>query len=124
MLNNEAQAAAGITLLAAASAANTAGATSSWVAIPAGEGDLLVVFVVGALTGSCTPAFEDATDTGGTGAAAVTPNEGAATALVASTVRTYTFRRNSLRTHFRYTGTIVTGPCVHGVAMMCRRKNG
>ena len=122
MLGNEAQAAAILTVLAAASAANTAAATSTYIDCRGFEGDVQFVIAVGAITGSCTPSFDDATDSGGTGTAAILPNE-ALTALVAGTARKYTFNAKAHRGFIRFVGTIVTGPALLGVVRQGRPKN-
>ena len=71
MLGHEGQAAEVTQLINSVSAANTAAATSGWVDVRKYEGDLVFLINPGAITGSCTPSIEDATDSGGTGAAAV-----------------------------------------------------
>jgi hypothetical protein len=122
VLNNEAQAATILTMLATLSAANTAAATSSFIDCRFFEGDIEIVIAVGAITGSCTPSFEDATDSGGTGNAAFLPNE-ALSALVAGTARKYTFNAKAHRGFVKFIGTIVTGPTLIGVVRQGRPKN-
>lgn len=122
MLGNEAQVASILTVLATVSAANTAAATSSYIDCRGFEGDIQFVIAVGAITGSCTPSFEDATDSGGTGNAAILPNE-ALSALVANTARKYTFKAQAHRGWIRFIGTIVTGPSLIGVVRQGRPKN-
>lgn len=122
MLGNEAQAAAILTVLAALSAANTAAATSSYIDCRGFEGDIEFVCNIGAITGSCTPSFEDATDSGGTGNAAILPNE-ALSAFVANTARKYTFNAKAHRGFIRIIGTVVTGPTLIGVSRQGRPKN-
>lgn len=123
MLGNEAQALSLTTLLASVSAANTAAATSGWVDVRRFEGDVVVVLLPGAITGSLTPSIEDATDGAGTGAAAITPNEGAYTALAANVARKYTIKASATRGFIRFVGTIVTGPALIGAAYGGRLKN-
>lgn len=122
MLSNEGQAADLLQLINSASCANTAAATSGWIDIRKYEGDLVFVINPGAITGSCTPSIEDATDSGGTGNAAMTPTEGAYTALVANTARKYTIPAGAARGWIRFIGTIVTGPALLGVQMLSRPK--
>jgi hypothetical protein len=124
MLSNQGQAAAIVQLVNSQSAANTAAASSSatYVDVTKYEGDLVFIFNPGAITGSCTPDIQDATDTAGTGTASVVPNEGAYTALVASTARKYTIPAGSVRGFIRVINTVVTGPALIGVTMLAHPK--
>jgi hypothetical protein len=122
MLNNEAQAATTTKLLDPVSAANTAAATSSWVDVGDSEGDIMFVNQVGALTGSITWTIEHASDSGGTGAAAITPNEGAYSAGAANQVQKRTVSANAIQGFVRCVGTIVTGPALVAVSVSRRKK--
>lgn len=122
MFNNEGQAGELVQLVNSQSAANTAAATSGWIDVRKYEGDLVFLINPGAITGSITPSIEDATDGSGTGAAAVTANEGAYTALVANNARKYTINASAVRGWVRFVGTIVTGPAVVGVQLISRPK--
>lgn len=110
MLGNQAQAASVAILLNPGSAANTAAATSGWTDVRAAEGDILITVQTGAVTGSITWTVEDATDGSGTGAAAITPNEGAFAAGAANQVQKRTVNGSAVRGWIRVVGTIVTGP--------------
>jgi hypothetical protein len=110
MLGNQAQAAEPVILLSPVSAAATANATSAWVDARKYEGDLLFTAQSGALTGSITWTIEDATDGAGTGAAGITPNEGAFAAGAANQIQKRTVSANAIRGYVRIVGTIVTGP--------------
>lgn len=123
MLGNEAQAASSIKLLDPVSAANTAAATSAWVDVRDREGDLMFVNQVGALTGSITWTIEDATDGSGTGAAGVTPNEGAYAAGAANQTQKRTVSAAAVRGWVRCVGTIVTGPALVAASLHARPKN-
>ena len=123
MLNNQGQSASTVQLVNAQSAANTAAATSSYVDVRDYEGDLVFVINPGAITGSCTPDIQDATDSGGTGSASIAANEGAYTALTANTARKYTINSGATRGFVRFVGTIVTGPALIGVSMLARPKS-
>lgn len=123
MLSNEAQAASISNVLASQSAANTAAATSAYIDCRFAEGDIEFMILPGAITGSLTPSFQDATDSGGTGSAGITPNEGTPGACVASTPVKYTINSKAHRGFIRFVGTIVTGPALVGVAMQRRPKN-
>lgn len=106
--------------------ANTAAATSGWIDVRGYEGDLAFISQVGTVTaGSVTPTIEDATDGSGTGAAAMTPNEGAFTAVTTANdplTEKRTINAGAVRGWVRYVGTIVTGPADVAVALMARPK--
>lgn len=121
MLNNEAQAATTTKLLDPASAANTAAATSSWVDVRDSQGDIMFINHVGALTGSITWTIEHASDGSGTGAAAITPNEGAYAAGAANQVQKRTVSANAIQGYVRCVGTIVTGPALVAVSVSTRK---
>lgn len=122
MLNNEGQAATVAKLLDPVSAGNTAAATSGWVDVRDREGDLMFTVQVGALTGSITWTIEDATDGSGTGAAGVTPNEGAFAAGAANQVQKRTIGAGAVRGWVRVVGTIVTGPALVAASVAGRPK--
>lgn len=119
----EAQAASSAILLNPASAANTAAATSAWTDVRAAEGDIMFVNQVGALTGSITWTIEHASDGSGTGAAAITPNEGAYSAGAANQVQKRTVSANAIQGYVRCVGTIVTGPALVAASISYRPKS-
>lgn len=127
MLGNEGQAASVVQMLVPGAKANTAGATSAWIDVRAYEGDLVIVSQVGAVTaGTITPTIEHASDGSGTGAAAITPNEGAFTAVTTSNdplTEKRTINANAVLGWIRYVGTIATGPADVAVALLSRPKN-
>lgn len=118
------QAAEKVTLVISQSAANTAAASSSttYQDVRKHEGDLLFLFNPGAITGSCTPDIQDATDATGTGTASIAALEGAYTALVANTQRVYTIPAGATRGFIRVINTVVTGPVLIGVQMIGHPK--
>lgn len=120
MLGNEAQAATSTKLLDPVSAANTAAATSGWTDVRDRVGDLMFVVQTGAVTGSITWTIEDATDSGGTGAAGVTPNEGAFSAGAANQIQKRTINASAVRGWVRVVGTIVTGPSLVAASVSSR----
>lgn len=122
MLNNEGQASTTKKLLDPVSAANTAAATSAWTSAADGEGDVVFVCQVGALTGSITWTIETASDSGGTGAAAIVPNEGAFAPGAANQVQKRTVGHSAHKGFLRVVGTIVTGPALVAAAMLYRPK--
>ena len=123
MMNNEGQAATIKKLLDPVSAVNTAAATSSWTDVRDAEGDVVFTNQVGALTGSITWTIEEASDSGGTGAAAITPNEGAYSAGAANQIQKRTIPAGAGKGFVRCVGTIVTGPALVAVSIMYRPKN-
>lgn len=123
MLGNEGQAATAAKLLDPVSAANTAAATSGWIDARGAEGDLVFVNQVGALTGSITWTIEHASDGSGTGAAAITPNEGAYAAGAANQIQKRTVNAGAVAGWVRCVGTIVTGPALVAAQLLYRPKN-
>lgn len=124
MLGNEGQAATIKKLLDPVSAANTAAATSSYIDARDAEGDVVFTVQVGTLTGSITWTIEHASDSGGTGSAAITPNEGAFTAGAANQVQKRTVPASAIQGYVRCVGTIVTGPALVNASIMYRPKQG
>lgn len=123
-MQRDMQAAVRTRLIDPVSAANTAAATSAWVAVPLAEGDVGFTQDVGAVTGSIAGAVQTADDNAGTNAATVTFNEGAFTTVSASNnVQSRTVDRRALSSYVKYTGTIVTGPAIVGVFMTTVPKN-
>jgi hypothetical protein len=105
------------------SAANTAAATSSYISCANSEGDIVMIVSVGAITGSITPTFEHASDSGGTGSVAIVPNEGAIGAMTANTVVRRTIRKDAMQGFVRVVGTIVTGPSLFASSLHYTQKN-
>lgn len=123
MLGNEGQATTVVKLLDPVSAPNTAAATSAWVDVRGAEGDIVFTVQTGALTGSITWSIEHATDGSGTGAAAITPNEGAFAAGAANQTQKRTVSASAVNGWVRVVGTIVTGPVLVASSLMYRPKN-
>lgn len=123
MLGNEAQAAKSAILLNPVSAANTAGATGGWVDVRNAQGDILIVAQVGGLTGSIAWSVEDATDNSGTGAAAITPSNGAFAAGAQNQVQRRSLSGNAVRGWIRIKGTIGTGPALVAASAHWRSNN-
>ncbi len=122
MLANQGQAASSVVLLNPISAGNTAAATSAWVDARAYEGDLVFIVQTGALTGSLTWTVEHASDGTGTGAAAITPNEGAFTAGAANQTQKRTVSASAIAGWVRVVGTIVTGPVLVAASLTSHPK--
>ena len=124
MLSNQGHAVTATKILAAASCANTAAATSTWVSVAEFEGDLVFVENVGTVTGGTLDGkIRHADDGGGTNAADVT----GATFTQAGTgtderTEKVVVNANKLKPYVQYVGTIVTGPAVVGVVMLATKK--
>ena len=122
MMGNQGQAAKVVKTLDPVSAANTAAATSGWIDVREAEGDIALTQQVGALTGTITWTIEDATDGAGTGAAGITPNEGAFAAGAANQTQKRTVNASAVRGFVRCIGTIVTGPALVAAALQYHPK--
>jgi hypothetical protein len=109
------QALKSVKLLDPVSAANTAAATSAWIDVREAEGDIVFTNQLGAVTGSITWTIEDATDGSGTGAATITPNEGAYSAGAANQIQQRSLNGSAVRGWVRCVGTVVTGPSLVAV---------
>jgi hypothetical protein len=107
--------------------AATVNATSAWIDIRSYEGLVLITSQVGTVgAGSITPTIEHATDGGGTGAAAITPNEGVFTAVTTANdplTERRTINPRATGGWIRYVGTIVTGPADVAVTFAGQPKN-
>lgn len=125
MLNSQASAASGATLIDAVSAANTAAATSGtgkWLDVRPYDGEILVTQNIGAVTGSIAGKLQSATDANGTGAADIT---GATFTSVSSANSHQTFAldvRKVVGGFLGYVGTIVTGPALVCVVADGKKK--
>ena len=123
MLGNEGQAAIPKILLNPVSAANTAAATSAWIDVRDAEGDVVFVNQLGSVTGTITWTIEEASDSGGTGGAGITPNEGAYAAGATNQIQKRTINASAGKGFVRCVGTIGTGPSLVGVSILYRPKN-
>jgi hypothetical protein len=113
-----------VSLLDPIDATNTAGATGSWIAVSKYEGNLMFVQHVGTVTaGTIDGKIQDATSSGGAGAADVT---GATfTQCGTSTdqaIEKIVVAANALRSHVRYVGTVATGPAEVSVCFIGHPK--
>lgn len=103
-----------VSMLPPVDAANTAAATSSFIDVRGYVGLLRVILFAGILdAGTLDWTFNDATDAGGTGSAAIVPASGALTQVTTSNdnpnIQTAIFDANSTRGFLQCVGTIVTG---------------
>lgn len=125
MLNNEAQAASANILQGPVSVASTAAASGNWMPVTDFEGDIVFIQQTGALTGSYLGGIEHAQDSSGTGATAITFNEGALASVPAASaniVQKRTVSANAIGGFVRNRGTVTTGPALISVTMMARSK--
>jgi hypothetical protein len=117
-----------LNILAPIDATATANATSAWVQLPADcEGEVLLVCHSGILdAGTVTWTLETAEDGSGTGAASVTFNEGAFTAVSTSNddpnLQVRTFPATVNKGYLKLTGTIVTGGALVSACVLYRKK--
>jgi hypothetical protein len=113
-------------LLNSISAANTAAATSAWIAVSGYEGIVGVLINVGIITGTLDLTFDTATDNSGTGSAALTPLNGAIAQVTTGnhngTPYIALFDARLLKGYIRVTGTIVTGPSLVSYQLIGRKK--
>jgi hypothetical protein len=113
-------------VLNSVSAANTAAATSGWIAVAEYEGHIAVLINTGIITGTITYTFQTATDGSGTGAAAIVPLGGALTALTTSnddgTPYIAFFDPRKLTGYIQVIGTVVTGPALISYTVIGRKK--
>src|SRR4051812_35307399 len=107
MLTNSIQAAVPTKIITPVSAANTAAATSAWIAVGVWEGDVQVLVHSGAVTGSMASILQTADDGSGTGVRTVTFNDGtsAFTGIsAADKIEAKTVDRKALGTHVKFVG--------------------
>ena len=123
MLGNSAQAATTKILLSPADAADTAGATSDWVACADAEGAIMVVVQTGVITGGgIVYTIETASDDQGTGSGAITPTEGAFAAVTAGQIQKRTVDASAVKGYLRIKGTVTTGPVQCSASLVYRPK--
>jgi hypothetical protein len=113
-------------LLNSVSAANTAAATSAWIAVAEYEGHVGVLINTGIITGTITYTFATATDGSGTGSAAIVPLGGALTQVTTSnddgTPYIAYFDKSALLGYIQVIGTVVTGPALISYTLIGRKK--
>lgn len=124
MMNSQGSAATATSILDSISAGNTAAATSGsakWLDVRGYDGEVVVIQVLGAVTGTIAGKLQSATDTNGTGAADIT---GATfpvnTANQSSKV--VIDPRQVAGGFLGYVGTIVTGPSLVSVTAIGKKK--
>jgi hypothetical protein len=108
-----------LTLLAAASCANTAAATGTAVDLRDYEGLGLVIQNHGTSTGTLDGALQDSED-GTTGWANVATFTQSGTT---ADTKALAFQTKGVRRYVRYIGTVGTGPQVVGVTLSAQRKS-
>lgn len=124
-LASQVQALTSLLLLKSQSAANTAAATSAYVAVTGYEGVVKVVINLGTIVGTCDFTFSTATDSGGTGAATIVPIGGALAQITTSNddaVYEAHFDSRVLKGYLQVIGTIATGPLLASYTLVGRKK--
>lgn len=124
MLLNQASAATATSILDSVSAANTAAATSGsakWLDVRVYDGELLVLQVLGAVTGSIAGKLQSASDANGTGAADITGATFSSNAAN-TTGKCVVDPKKVVGGFIGYVGTIVTGPAIIGVTVAAKKK--
>jgi len=124
MLPAEAQAIGLVNLLPPKNATDTAGATSAWVAIPAGEGCLVVSQIVGAMTGTLAGTLLTSPLANGANNVAMLPDDGnnfAAEVTANNTQKKVVNARKNLG-YMKYIGTVTTGPVLVNILVQYRPK--
>jgi len=126
MLGNQGKACKVTQVLVPGAKADTAAATSLWIDCRHYDGDIVIISQTGTVTGgSITPVLHTASDDTGTGDVAITPNEGAFTAITTSNDPLTEKRTIDARDHSGYlgiVGTIVTGPVDYGVIIIAQQR--
>jgi hypothetical protein len=113
-------------VLNSVSAANTAAATSGWIAVSEYEGHIAVLINVGIITGTIDFTFKTATSGAGAGEALIVPLGGALTQLTTSnddgTPYIAFFDARKLTGYLQVIGTVVTGPALLSYTVIGRKK--
>lgn len=121
MFPSEANAGANVEALRATSF--SAGANNGpWLPVKDYEGVLKFVYNLGANTGSTVFSLEDATDSGGTGAAALSPAVSSGSVSAAGTTGALIVDKRKIRSHVRLVATVTTGPAVCAAVLQARQK--
>jgi hypothetical protein len=124
MLLSQGSAATSTSLLRPVSAANTAAATSGsamWLDVRPYDGEIMVTFDLGAVTGTIAGKLQSASDANGTGAADIT---GATfgTTTANSTTKIVVDPKAVVGGFLGFVGTIATGPSVLSVVASGKKK--
>lgn len=124
MLPAEAKAITTTQILPAANCANTAEATSDWIAVPATEGCLVFTQAVGSITGTLAGALETAEASNGLNNVAMVPDDGNnfASVSAANNVQKKVVNARKNKGYVQYIGTVGTGPVVASVTVEGRPK--
>ncbi len=123
MLNNEGQAASATLMFGPLAAANTAAASSTWYAVGAFDGDLVLIQQLGGVAiGNVTGSFDTAFSAAGASAASANFNEGAFVVGTSNNVQVRTLRANSTGGFIRYRPNLSAGPATISVTMLARKR--
>jgi len=126
-LANQLHALSAVRMLNAVDAVNTAAATSPYISVAGFEGDVAIIISTGLLdAGSITYTFGHATDSGGTGDAAIVPQGGALAQITTSNddgnPYVAVFPVSKLQGFIRVVGTIATGGALVSYTLVGRQK--
>jgi len=124
MLLSQGSAATSTSLLRTASCANTAAATSGaglWLDVRPYDGEVMVVFDLGAVTGTISGKLQSATDANGTGGADI-PGATFGTTAANSTTKIVIDPKMVPGGFVGFLGTIGTGPSLVSVVASGKRK--
>jgi len=121
MFSGEAFAAANIEALRSTSWAVGAN-NGPFIDVSQYEGDLKFVFNCGAITGSVIFKLQDATDSGGTGVADLSPAVASASITAAGTTQALIVDKRKIRSHVRFVATVTTGPVLAAAVLQSRQK--
>lgn len=123
MLGNEAH--ANTPLEALRAAAYSAGANNGpWIDVKDLVGTLEFIYNVGAVTGgTITFKLQDATDSGGSGAADLSPAVATSALNTAGGTGKLLIHQNKIRSHVRIVGTVATGPIDAAAVFVARSRN-
>lgn len=125
-LENQMSALSSLKLLNCVSAANTAAATTSFLAVAGYEGQIAIVINTGIITGTITYTFATADNGSGTNPTTIVPIGGALTVVTTSnddtTAQIALFDVTKLQGYISVIGTVVTGPALISYTLIGRLK--
>lgn len=104
-------------------ASYSAGANNGgWLPVSALEGLLEFLYNVGAVTGNVVYKLQDATDSGGSGAADLSPAVATGSITTAGTTGSLKVDKRKIRSHVRIVATVTTGPALCAAILKARDK--
>lgn len=124
-LANQAQAETPLLMLASISCANTAAATSAWIAVAGYEGVVKIVISVGVITGTVDFTFSTNDAASDTGEDLIVPLGGALAQITTSNdvaVYVANFDARVIQGYLKVIGTVGTGPALLSYTLIGRKK--